>query len=194
MYRMKVIKKYKPQLSRTLQKPERPLKTCIDNGVIKYSSWGSRLSLYDYIEHTHCVYPNQIIQRCVRCAQNFRHISNNIVNNVHANFNNSTVGVSENFFAITPMLRGNRQRLSAINASGNRIEAPAVPNADFRIGNHAERKLIFHDVGRRNIGVNRAICQSCVNAICTDYPQLNHVSEPGVTYLVTPLALIGVAH
>lgn len=46
---MKVIKKYKPQLSRTLQKPERPLKACIDNGVIKYSSWGSRLTLYDYI-------------------------------------------------------------------------------------------------------------------------------------------------
>lgn len=134
-----------------------------------------------------------VIQRTIANAQNFRAVAYQIAAAPNADYTSRTVGVSNNMFAITPMLRGNLQQAEAQNRSGNRQYAGAVPGGN-QSGNHAEKKLIHYDGALSEIGVTRAICQSCVNAICANAANIAHVSDPNGTYAVAANGLNRVAN
>lgn len=192
---MKAAKEHKPQQSRVIQSLKNSLISRISHGIIKYKQDSTPEQLCNYILNTNCIKANDIIQRRIANAQYYRILARMVTLGVNANFANRTVAVSNNYFAVTPLLGGRRQIRRGCLIT-RRIYAPPVPNAVFRYGNHAERKLIAYDNARREIGVTRDICQQCVNAICNDHNNLEHVSQyhPNYTYVVTPHALVAVAH
>lgn len=130
-----------------------------------------------------------VTQRNVATARTFRQQAQNLPPNGRHPTNPDTAATSETLYALTPdpgaVFRRNN---AAIHFQGKNLAGP-VPGA-FMSGNHAERKLIFHGGANvRNIGVDRDTCQACVNAICAQAGQIQHVSEPSGTYLVTPGAM-----
>ena len=162
----------------------------IRNGKVLYRTGADEFAIARDVLHYN-INPYSIIQRVVANAQIFRNIAFNISTFTPAFGGNRTVGISNTHFAITPILRNAFKQQIATIISGNRIYAGPVPNGN-RVGNHAERKLIFHNAALQEIGVDRNICQTCINAICANN-NIQHVSDPRATFQVTPNALIAVA-
>lgn len=130
-----------------------------------------------------------VTQRNIAIARNLRQQAQNLPLNGRHPTNPDTAATSETLYALTPDPGANFRHINAANHFPGKNLAGAVPGA-FMIGNHAEQKLIFHGgVNVRNIGVDRNTCQACVNAICANAGQIQHVSEPGGTFLVTPQAM-----
>lgn len=126
-----------------------------------------------------------VTQRNIATARTFRQQAQSLPPNGRHPTNPDTAATSETLYALTPdpgaVFRHNN---AAAHFPGKNLAGP-VPGA-FMSGNHAERKLIFHGGANvRNIGVDRDTCQACVNAICAQAGQIQHVSEPSGTYLVT---------
>lgn len=136
-----------------------------------------------------------VIQMKPEMARKFRQIAYNISKDpgTTADYKHPprTVGVSNNMFAITPVLGGKSQMVRAWQRSENRAYAGPVPGGN-QAGNHAERKLIYYDSNIKEIGVDREICQSCINAICSNAGVIEHVSDPTGTYAVYQNVLLRV--
>ena len=125
---------------------------------------------------------HSILQRNIANAQNQRTLAYAIMGVINPQ-GQTTAAVSNNLFAITPAIPADNAFIFAHCASGQKLYAPAVPNGNMA-GNHAERKLLFHDHYTQEIGVSRAICQACINHIIANPGNLQHVSDPNGTYAV----------
>ena len=136
--------------------------------------------------------PEKTVQRIIANAQAHRAQANAIAAAppiATVPLAGTVYAVSTGRYAVTPQHFG-APVLPAIG--GGKIYAPTVPGGN-QAGNHAERKLIFHDPALTELGVNTQMCTGCRNQIVANAATINHVSDPTGTYQVNPFGLTWVA-
>lgn len=127
----------------------------------------------------------KVVQRNIATAQGLRTNAINVHNHgaTPAQIANGATGaVSNNCFTLTPQIHSQVRMQAAQAQAPGKAYAHPVPGGG-QAGNHAERKLIFHDAGHTELGVSRTICNGCLNAIVA-HAATAHVSDPNGTYQV----------
>lgn len=127
-----------------------------------------------------------VIQRLPQRADARRKMAVNVLGYVHTG-KPTTVAVSDNKYAITPMPKAEEADWETISNSVNsKSLVSGVPGAESPLENHAERKLLYHDPGSKDMGVSNTICETCWPEIKAKTGTIEHVADPAGVYQITP--------